>query len=191
MRKANITRKTKETDVAVSLNLDGNGKVEVSTGIGFLDHMLELLGYHSGFDLSIQCKGDLQVDGHHTAEDIAIALGDAFKKALGDCKGIERYACAFIPMDECLARVVIDISGRAYLAFNAELKGACGEFESELVEEFWRAFTMHCGITMHIALLASGNLHHEIEAIFKAVAHALKSAVKVTGDKIPSTKGIL
>lgn len=191
MRNGELKRKTNETDVQLSLNLDGSGKYSVDTGIGFFDHMLELFSHHSGIDLSVKCKGDLRVDGHHTVEDIGITMGELFKTLIGDKAGIERYGFFILPMDEVLCTVSLDISGRAYYAQDARLVGMCGTFDAELTEEFFRAFVTHAGITMHVILQQSGNLHHEIEAIFKCFAHALKNAVKVSGDAVPSTKGVL
>jgi imidazoleglycerol-phosphate dehydratase len=190
-RLAEINRKTKETDISVSLNLDGNGAGKIDTGIGFFDHMLDLFRVHSGFDLSVRCKGDTEVDFHHSVEDVAIVLGQCLKTALGDKKGIKRYADIAIPMDEALARATVDVSGRPFLVFNAELKGKTGGFDLELVEEFMRAAAFNGGLTLHINLLYGANGHHVAEAIFKAFARALSEAVKVTGDKIPSSKGVL
>lgn len=186
-----ITRTTKETDIRVFLNLDG-GEVRVHSGIGFLDHMLTALGVHGGFGLTVECKGDLEVDGHHSAEDIGIVLGQAFAQAVGDKKGIARYGSFYIPMDEALAFCSLDISGRPFLVFDAEFpQWRCGEFDCCLTEEFFRAFAMHAGVTLHIKSLYGKNSHHIIEAIFKAVAHALKAAVKVEYEGTLSTKGSL
>ncbi len=190
-RKGEIIRNTKETDIRITLNLDG-GAVTVDSGIGFLDHMLTAFGVHSGFGLSVSCKGDLEVDGHHTAEDIGIALGQAFAQAIGDKKGIARYGSFYIPMDEALAFCSLDISGRAFLVFDAKFpQWRCGEFDCCLTEEFFRAFAMNAGVTLHIQSLYGNNSHHIIEAIFKAVAHALKAAVKIEYEGTLSTKGIL
>lgn len=192
MRKAEIKRTTKETDIAVSLDLDGSGKVDIDTGIGFFDHMLTAFGVHSGMDLAVKCVGDLNVDGHHTVEDVGIVIGQAVAKALGDKGGIARYGSAYVPMDEALSFCALDISGRAFLAFNAQFTAErCGEFDTCLTEEFFRAFAMNSGITLHIREEYGKNDHHIIEAMFKAVAHALKDAMSVTGGGVLSTKGVL
>ena len=170
----------------------GGGIVEADSGIGFFDHMLELLGYHSGFGLAVGCEGDTRVDGHHSVEDIGIALGKALAKAVGDKRGIARYASVTIPMDESLATVSVDFSGRPYLVFNADFSAAkVGEFDLELVEEFFRAVATYGGITLHVNLHYGSNNHHKAEAIFKAFARALSAAVKIVSDEIPSSKGIL
>ena len=190
-RRGEIIRTTRETDIEIHLDLDG-GEVDVSTGIGFLDHMLTALGVHSGFGLYVSCRGDLEVDGHHSAEDIGIALGQAFAQAIGDKKGIARYGSFYIPMDEALAFCSLDISGRPYLVFDAEFpQWRCGEFDCCLTEEFFRAFAMNAGVTLHIRSLYGKNSHHIIEAIFKAVAHALKAAAKIEYEGTLSTKGVL
>lgn len=190
-RTGNVKRTTKETDIAVALNLDG-GDVTIDSGIGFLDHMLTALGVHGGFGLTVTCKGDLQVDGHHSAEDIGIALGQAFAQAVGDKKGIARYGSFYIPMDEALAFCSLDISGRPFLVFDATFpQWRCGDFDCCLTEEFFRAFAMNAGVTLHIQSLYGKNSHHIIEAIFKAVAHALRAAVKLEYDGTLSTKGVL
>lgn len=192
MRTAEIKRKTKETDIEVFVKLDGEGKVSVNTGIGFFDHMLTAFGVHSGIDLDIKCEGDLYVDGHHTVEDTGIVLGQAFAKALGNKTGIARYGSAFVPMDEALGFCALDISGRPFLAFNADFNDdKIGDFDTCLTEEFFRAFAFNSGITLHIRKEYGKNNHHVAEAIFKAVAHALKAAMKIKGDKILSTKGVL
>lgn len=192
MRKSQIERNTKETQIALSLNLDGNGKYDVDTGVGFFDHMMTLFACHSGFDLSVKCKGDVRVDGHHSVEDIGIVLGKAIAQALGDKVGIKRYSSVTIPMDESLANVTVDISGRQFLVFNAEgMTGKVGDFDIELVEEFFRAVANQAGLTLHINLRYGSNNHHKIEAIFKAFARALKEATEVVGNKIPSSKGML
>ncbi len=193
MRTAEITRTTKETDIAVKLDLDGGAKADINTGIGFLDHMLTALAVHGGFSLSVSCNGDLHVDGHHTAEDIGIVLGMAFKEALGDKSGIMRYGSAFIPMDEALAFCSLDISGRPFLVFNAEFKNErVGEFDTCLTEEFMRAFAFNAGMTLHLRVEYGSNDHHKIEALFKALAYALKTAVKRNADgSVVSTKGVL
>ncbi|MCL2077644.1 MAG: imidazoleglycerol-phosphate dehydratase HisB [Oscillospiraceae bacterium] len=191
-RKAEISRKTKETDISVWLNIDGTGKYEIDTGIGFFDHMLTALALHGGFDLTVKCKGDLQVDAHHTVEDAGIVLGNAFKQALGDVK-IIRFGSSCIPMDDALGSCSLDIGGRAFLVFNAEFAGEkTGEFENCLTKEFMQAFAFNSGITVHISALYGSNDHHKTEAMFKALAYALKQAVKPKEDgKIASTKGVL
>lgn len=192
MRTSTIERNTKETQIKVELNLDG-GDVEISTGIGFFDHMLTAFGVHGGFGLKVKVTGDLEVDTHHTVEDTGIALGMAFKEALGDMSGIERYGTFFIPMDESLAQVSLDISNRPFLVFKASFEQEkCGDYENCCTEEFFRAFAMNSGITLHIIVPYGSNAHHEIEAIFKACAHALKVAVKRNEDgSVLSTKGVL
>ena len=192
MRTAEINRKTKETDISVKLNLDG-GDVKINTGIGFLDHMLTALGVHGGFGLEINAKGDLFVDGHHTAEDVGITLGQAFGKALGDKSGIMRYGSAFIPMDEALGFCSLDISARPFLVFNAEFTNErVGEFDTCLTEEFMRAFAFNAGITLHLRVEYGSNDHHKIEALFKALAYALKAATRLnTSGGAISTKGTL
>ncbi|MBQ4164888.1 MAG: imidazoleglycerol-phosphate dehydratase HisB [Oscillospiraceae bacterium] len=192
-RTAEITRTTKETDIALALDLDGGAKAEISTGIGFLDHMLTALAIHGGFSLKLSCKGDLNVDGHHTAEDIGIVLGMAFKEALGDKAGIMRYGSAFIPMDEALAFCSLDISARPFLVFNAQFTNErVGEFDTCLTEEFMRAFAFNAGITLHLRVEYGSNDHHKIEALFKAMAYALKAAMKRNEDgSVVSTKGVL
>lgn len=192
MRTAEIKRKTKETDIEIFVKLDGEGKVSINTGIGFFDHMLTAFGVHSGIDLQVDVTGDLYVDGHHTVEDTGIVLGQAFAKALGDKAGIARYGSAFVPMDEALGFCALDISGRPFLAFNAEFNDdRIGEYDTCLTEEFFRAFAFNSGITLHIRKEYGKNDHHVAEAIFKAVAHALKEAMEIKGDKILSTKGVL
>lgn len=192
MRTSIVERNTKETQIKVELCLDG-GAVEVSTGIGFFDHMLTAFGVHGGFGLKVTVKGDLEVDTHHTVEDTGIALGMAFKQALGDMSCIERYGTFFIPMDESLVQASLDISNRPFLVFKADFKQEkCGDYENCCTEEFWRAFAMNAGITLHIIVLYGANAHHEIEGIFKSVAHALKIAVKRNADgTVLSTKGVL
>lgn len=193
MRTAEINRKTKETDIKLSINLDGTGKRSISTGIGFFDHMLDLFGAHSGYDFNVDCKGDLQVDFHHTVEDVGIILGQAIKSALGDKRGIARYSSAFIPMDETLTSVIVDVSGRPVLVYNCKIlqNGSAGDFECQLVEEFFRAVAINAGLTLHINYLYGVNYHHIIESIFKGFAHAMKDATKVVSDEIPSSKGVL
>lgn len=190
-RQAEIVRDTKETHIKLAVDLDG-GAVAVDSGIGFFDHMLELLGYHSRFGLEVSCEGDTRVDGHHSVEDVGIALGKAFAQAVGDKRGIARYATVTIPMDESLATVSVDFSGRPFLVFNADFTAAkVGEFDLELVEEFFRAVATYGGITLHVNLHYGSNNHHKAEAIFKAFARAISAAVKIVSDEIPSSKGVL
>lgn len=192
MRAAVIERNTKETQISVALNLDG-GEVEISTGIGFFDHMLTAFAVHGGFGLKVRVTGDLEVDTHHTVEDTGIALGMAFKKALVDMSGIVRYGSFSVPMDEALANCVLDISNRPFLVFKASFEQElCGDYETCVTEEFFRAFAMNACITLHISVPYGANAHHEIEAIFKAVAHAMKIAVSKNQDgSVLSTKGVL
>ncbi len=191
MRTAEIKRKTKETDISVALDLDG-GNVNIRTGIGFFDHMLTAFAVHGGFGLEVFVEGDLDVDTHHTVEDTGIALGAAFKKALGDMGGINRYGSFYIPMDESLALCALDISNRPFLVFNAEFKEErCGEYETCCTEEFFRAFAVNAGITLHLNVLYGSNSHHKIEALFKAFAHAMKIAVAPSSGGVLSTKGVL
>lgn len=191
MRSADISRKTKETDINIELCLDG-GECEISTGIGFFDHMLTAFAVHGGFGLKANVKGDLEVDCHHTIEDTGIVLGKAFSEALGDKSGIERYGSFTVPMDESLAFVSLDVSGRPFLVFNAEFpEERVGEFDSCMCEEFMRAFAYNAGITLHVNMIYGGNTHHQIEAIFKALAHALAIAVRENGKGVLSTKGSL
>lgn len=192
MRTSVVERNTKETQIKIELNLDG-GEVKVDTGIGFFDHMLTAFGVHGGFGLNVKVTGDLDVDTHHTVEDTGIALGKAFNEALGDMSGINRYGTFYIPMDESLAQASLDISNRSFLVFNADFaQEKCGDYETCVTEEFWRAFAVNSAITLHINVLYGVNAHHEIEAIFKAVAHALKIAVQRNGDDcVLSTKGVL
>ena len=194
MRIGKIFRETRETQIDLKIDLDGSGRISIKTGIGFFNHMLNLFAAHGQFDLILDCKGDLDVDGHHSVEDIGIALGTAIKNALGDKRGINRYGTFFIPMDESLALVSLDISNRPFLVFDAgEFAPTVGNFDTELAEEFLRAFAFNAGITLHAKILYGKNTHHKLEAIFKALGHALRIAVdfdaKNTG--IPSTKGIL
>jgi imidazoleglycerol-phosphate dehydratase len=195
MRTGKVKRKTKETDVEVEVDLDGQGRSSVATGIGFLDHMLDLLARHSRIDITVKAKGDLHIDFHHTAEDTGIALGQAVKQALGDMKGITRYADVHLPMDEALTRVAIDISGRPFLVFKVAFKRhKIGTFDTELVQEWFQAFAMNAGITLHAECLYGTNDHHIAEACFKALARALRAAVAIdprAKDEIPSTKGSL
>lgn len=192
MRTAKIERNTKETQITVELNLDG-GEVEISTGIGFFDHMLTAFGVHGGFGLKIKVTGDLEVDTHHTVEDTGIALGMAFKQALGDMSGIARYGSFSVPMDEALASCVLDISNRPFLVFKASFEQElCGDYETCVTEEFFRAFAVNSCITLHIEVPYGTNAHHQIEAIFKAVAHAMQIAARKNQDgSVLSTKGVL
>lgn len=195
MRASEIIRKTGETDIRLTLSLDGSGVSDVKTGCGFLDHMLTLFARHARYDLTVSCVGDTWVDYHHTAEDVAICLGKAFKDALGDKKGIVRYGDKTIPMDETLILAAIDISGRDYLGYALDIPAyKVGDFDTELCEEFWRAFVREAGVTLHIRQLAGTNSHHIIEGAFKAVARAASAATAIDPrfkDEIPSTKGVL
>jgi imidazoleglycerol-phosphate dehydratase len=195
MRKASLDRKTTETQIAVSINLDGTGAYDVKSGVGFLDHMLELLARHSLIDIKVRAKGDTHIDFHHTAEDIGIALGQAFAKALGNRKGIHRYAYSFLPMDEALTRAAIDVSGRPYLIWKVEFsRPKIGEFDTELVREWFQAFAMNAGVTLHVETLYGDNCHHIAESCFKALARVLRGAIEIDSrqkDRIPSTKGSL
>jgi imidazoleglycerol-phosphate dehydratase len=194
-RRASLARTTSETDIRLSLDLDGTGTAEVATGIGFLDHMLTALARHALLDLSVQAKGDLHIDFHHTTEDVGIVLGQAVRQALGDKRGIRRFGQSLLPMDEALAEAAIDISGRPFLAWSVPFaRPKIGEFDTELVEEFFRAFAFNAGITLHVTLKAGTNAHHVAEACFKAVARALRMAVEPdprAAGAIPSTKGTL
>ena len=194
-RSASISRKTSETDIALTLALDGAGKAEIATGIGFLDHMLTAFARHGGFDLSVQAKGDLHIDAHHTTEDVGIVLGQAFLQALGDKRGIRRFGQALLPMDEALAEVAVDISGRPLLAWEVAFERASlGGLDTQLFEEFFRAFAGNALITLHVTRRAGRNAHHVAEACFKGVARALRMAVEIdprAGDAVPSTKGSL
>jgi len=192
MRKSSVRRTTNETDVFIELNLDGSGIAEIETGIGFLNHMLNLFAFHGGFDLKIKCTGDLQVDSHHTSEDIGIALGQAFMEALGDKKGIERYGFFLLPMDEAMARVVVDFSGRPFLVYNIIFtRNELGSMATEDFKEFFKGFVNNSLSTLHIELLYGENDHHKIEAVFKGFGRALKAAAKITSDSLQSTKGVL
>ena len=195
MRKSEITRKTAETDVALSLDLDGTGASTIDTGIGFLDHMLELFAKHGKFDLRVKCDGDTRVDAHHSVEDVGICLGAAFAQSIGDARGVCRYADVTLPMDEALVLCAIDISGRSHLSLDVALPDrAVGAMDAELLEEFLQAFARKAGITAHIRMLDGRNAHHIIEACFKALARALRAAVKIDAEHsedIPSTKGVL
>ena len=195
MRTGNISRKTNETDINLTVNLDGSGKSDIATGCGFLDHMLTLFSRHGRFDLTVKCVGDTYVDYHHTVEDIGISLGKAFCQALGDKRGIVRYGDTVLPMDESLILSAVDISGRGGLYFALDIPTQkVGDFDTELVEEFWRAFASDAGITLHLRQLAGSNSHHIIEGSFKSVARSLRTAASVDkafADEIPSTKGLL
>ncbi|MBR0517391.1 MAG: imidazoleglycerol-phosphate dehydratase HisB [Firmicutes bacterium] len=195
MRKAEIKRKTAETDIVLTLDLDGTGKSDIDSGVGFLDHMLTLFAKHGRFDLQLACKGDTQVDDHHSVEDIGICLGEAFAKALGDKAGIRRYGSMLLPMDEALVLSSLDISGRAHLSYTASIRARkVGTFDTELAEEFWEAFVRSAKITLHIRQLAGHNAHHIIEGMLKSVARALREAVSIDpalAGEIPSTKGVL
>ena len=195
MRTAQIKRKTAETDIALSLNLDGSGKSDIRTGCGFLDHMLTLFARHGRFDLNVLCRGDVEVDFHHTTEDVGIVLGTAFAEALGDKRGIERYGDTVLPMDEALGLTAVDLSGRAYLGYGLEVPTEkVGSFDTELVQEFWMAFVRSAACTLHIRQLSGSNSHHIIEAAFKSAARSLKKAVSIDAacaGEIPSTKGVL
>ncbi len=195
MRTATIKRKTKETDIEVTVDLDGKGRSQIATGIGFLDHMLDLLARHSRIDMTVKAVGDLHIDFHHTAEDVGIALGQAVKQALGDMKGIGRYADVHMPMDETLTRVALDISGRPFLVFKATFgRDKVGQFDTELVQEWFQAFAMNAGVTLHVECLYGTNDHHIAESCFKGLARCLRSAVAIderTKDEVPSTKGTL
>jgi imidazoleglycerol-phosphate dehydratase len=195
MRKASLDRKTTETQIAVSINLDGTGAYDVKSGVGFLDHMLELLSRHSLIDIKLRAKGDTHIDFHHTTEDSGIALGQAFAKALGDRKGIRRYADCLLPMDEALTRAAIDVSGRPCLIWKVEFsRPKIGEFDTELVREWFQAFVMNAGVTLHVQTLYGDNCHHIAESCFKALARVLRAATEIDPrqkDRIPSTKGSL
>lgn len=194
-RTAQVKRATKETDIEVAVDLDGKGISNVSTGIGFFDHMLDLLARHSRIDIAVKAKGDLHIDHHHTTEDVGIALGQAVKKAAGDLKGITRYADVHVPMDEALARVAIDVSGRPFLVFKAKFgRDKVGAFDTELVQEWFQAFAMNAGITLHVEVLYGSNDHHIAEACFKGLARALRAAFAIdprASGEVPSTKGTL
>jgi imidazoleglycerol-phosphate dehydratase len=193
-RKAEIKRKTKETDVQLTLNLDGDGNSRIDTGVPFLDHMLELFARHGLFDLDLTCRGDLKIDDHHSVEDIAICLGQAFAHALGDKQGIARYGTAYVPMDETLGRAVVDLSGRSYLVYRvSNTREKVGTFAVELAEHFWHSFTEHCKCNLHIEIFYGRNQHHIIEAVFKAAARALSQATRIDQriQGVMSTKGII
>jgi imidazoleglycerol-phosphate dehydratase len=195
MRKAAVNRATKETEVAIAIDLDGAGVADIATGIGFLDHMLDLLARHSRIDITIKAKGDLHIDHHHTTEDVGIALGQAVKQALGEMQGITRYAAVHLPMDEALTRVALDISGRPFLLFRvAFARDKVGAFDTELVQEWFQAFAMNAGVTLHVETLYGTNDHHIAESCFKGLARALRAAVAIdprAAGEVPSTKGKL
>ena len=195
MRTAEINRKTAETDISLKLNLDGKGNGNIDTGCGFLNHMLTLFARHGRFDMTVKCVGDIEVDYHHTTEDIGITLGQAFKDALGDKKGIVRYGSTILPMDEALILSAIDLSGRGFFVRELNIKAEkVGDFDTELLEEFFQAFAMNCGCTLHLRQLSGSNAHHILEGAFKSVARSLKAAVAIDAafcDEIPSTKGVL
>lgn len=191
MRQGVISRDTRETKIYLKLDLDGDGRHAVDTGVGFLNHMLELFAVHARVDLTVRCEGDTDVDFHHSVEDVGICLGQAFRAALGDKRGIARFADRVVPMDDVAALVALDIGGRPYLNFEKKMSGKIGAFDAELVEEFLRAFAFNAGVNLYVDLLHEGNLHHEAEAIFKALAKCVQDAVRVTGDAVPSSKGVL
>ena len=195
MRTAELARTTAETDIQLTLNLDGSGKYKNNTGCGFLNHMLDLFARHGRFDLTVTCKGDVDVDYHHTVEDVGIVLGTVFKKALGESRGITRYGSMLLPMDEALMLCAVDLSGRSYLGWQADIPTQkVGDFDTELAKEFWLAFTRAVGCSLHFKQLAGENSHHIIEAMFKAAGRALGAAVKIDPEyaqEIPSTKGVL
>jgi imidazoleglycerol-phosphate dehydratase len=192
MRSSQQHRETKETKIELTLDVDGTGQSSASTGIPFFDHMLEQLGKHGGWDLRIEAEGDLEIDTHHTIEDVGIVLGTAFKEALGDKAGVRRFASAVVPLDEALVQVALDLSGRPFLVYEVDPKSEwIGTFDPQLTEEFWRAFAFAAGITLHMRSLSGKNGHHIIEASFKGVARSLRDAVKIEGTGVPSTKGAL
>jgi imidazoleglycerol-phosphate dehydratase len=191
MRRASLSRKTKETDIKIDFNLDGTGKNDVDTSIGFLDHMFELFAFHGGFDIKIEAKGDIHVDFHHLIEDLGIVLGKCIDKALGERKGVKRYGFASIPMDEALAQVSLDLGGRAFLVYNVPFEGYIKDVDINLFEEFFRAVVNNAKITLHVNVPYGKDLHHVVEAIFKAFAKALNDASKIIGENLPSTKGLL
>jgi imidazoleglycerol-phosphate dehydratase len=193
-RTASVERTTSETDVHVDVSLDAPAAFDNITGLGFLDHMLDLTAKHGGFDLAVRCEGDLHVDDHHTAEDVGIALGKAFRQALGDKAHVARYGHAYVPMDDALARAVVDLSGRFYLAFEADFsRERVGDLSTEMVKHFWRSFAEHAACNLHVTLLRGENAHHQVEAVFKAVARALRAATRrdASRDEVASTKGAL
>ncbi|KKJ77133.1 imidazoleglycerol-phosphate dehydratase [Kiloniella litopenaei] len=195
MRQASIERNTNETQITATINLDGSGKYDVETGVGFLDHMIEQLSRHSLMDITLRAKGDLHIDFHHTAEDVGIALGQAFKQALGDRKGIRRYGSCLLPMDEALSRVALDLSNRPYLVWNVSFdRDKIGDMDTELFREWFQAFAFNAGMTLHVDQLHGFNNHHIIEACFKALARSIREAIEIDprkADEVPSTKGVL
>lgn len=192
MRKSTKIRTTQETSISLTLNLDGNGISKISTGIGFLDHMLTLFSFHSGIDLTIECNGDIEVDDHHTTEDIGLTLGQALLDALGDKKGVNRYGLSYVPMDETLARVVVDFSGRPYLIYDAKIeREKVGLLDTQNVKEFFKSVSNEAKMNCHMEVLYGENDHHKIEALFKAFGRAVKEACKIVSNEIPSTKGVL
>jgi imidazoleglycerol-phosphate dehydratase len=195
MRTASIKRDTRETQISLSLDLDGTGRSQIATGVGFLDHMLELFARHGDFDLTVACRGDTQVDGHHSVEDVGICLGQAFAQALGDKRGICRYGQCLLPMDETLVLIAVDLSGRDYLGWSVALPSPrVGDFDTELAQEFWLAFVRNCPGSLHIRQMAGENTHHILEAVFKGAGRALRMAAAMDEnhrDEIPSTKGVL
>ena len=192
MRRAKVERKTHETNISVEINLDGDGLCDIDTGIGFLNHMLTLIAFHGKFDLFIKCSGDLYVDDHHTVEDVGLAFGEAFNKAVGDKKGIRRYSSLFIPMDESLCRIALDISNRPCLVFDIDFeRERLGTMDTQNFKEFFKSFVYKAGITLHIKVLYGENDHHKIEAVFKAFSRALKESIDKISNSIPSSKGVL
>jgi imidazoleglycerol-phosphate dehydratase len=191
-RRAHLRRETKETTVDLELTIDGSGTTRVTTGIPFFDHMLEQLGKHAGFDLQIEARGDLEVDLHHTVEDVGIVLGNALREALGDRRGVRRFANSLVPLDEALVQVALDLSGRPFLVYDVDpISEWIGTFDPQLAEEFWKGFVDGARVTLHVRSITGKNGHHVIEASFKGVARALRDAVKVEGTDVPSTKGTL
>ncbi len=194
-RAAAVARTTNETDIAIDLLIDGTGQVEVATGLPFFDHMLSQLGRHGGFDLSVRATGDLEIDAHHTVEDVGIALGEVFREALGDKAGVRRFASNRVPLDEALVDVALDLSGRPFFVYEVAFPGEkiLGDppFDPQLVEEFWRAFATEARITLHVELVRGKNTHHIVEATFKGIARSLRDAVEIEGSGVPSTKGVL
>ncbi|GAQ93923.1 imidazoleglycerol-phosphate dehydratase [Thermodesulfovibrio aggregans] len=191
MRKASLSRTTKETDIKVEFNLDGNGQANIKTSVGFLDHMFELFAFHGNFDLKIEAKGDIHVDYHHLVEDLGIVLGKCIDKALEDRKGIKRYGFASIPMDEALTQVSLDLGGRAFLIYNVSVEGYIKDIDIRLFEEFFRAVANNAKINLHVNLVYGKDLHHIVESIFKAFAKSLNEASRIIGENVPSTKGII
>ena len=192
MRAATINRKTKETDINLTLNLDGTGKSNIDTGVGFFDHMLTAFSFHSSIDLEVVCKGDLEVDDHHTVEDVGLALATGILEALGDKKGINRYGMSYVPMDETLARVVIDFSGRPAFVYTADLqRDKLGTMDTQNIQEFFKSISNAAKMNLHMEVLYGDNDHHKVEALFKALGRAVKEAIKIVDDRLPSTKGVL